>query len=228
MAAALLLGAGWTWLTRSVVVPAELALVGAYLAIWIPLLGAVAVAVARGGGSPVRDLGLRIAWIDVLWGLGVGLVARGATSLVELGVFGRTSGSGLVFETSWFAAVFGLVFATVLAGPFVEELFFRGLVLCAVERGSVERGAVERGADAGSRRLAPKLVALLVSTVLFSLLHLADAGANSWAAAGVTLASTLILGAVAGAVTLATGRLGAAMVGHAVYNGVLVWLLLAR
>ncbi|QTX05438.1 CPBP family intramembrane glutamic endopeptidase [Agromyces archimandritae] len=245
IAAALVLGGGWSWLTRTVVMPGELALAGAYLAVWVPLLAACTVAVVRGTRSPVRDLGLRFAWIDVLWGLGLGLVARAVTSLIELAAYGRTSGSGAFIQPGAFAVLFGLLFATVLAGPLIEELFFRGLLLRATLRtfprvdagprpsaGAAPGGGAPADAAApGGAHPAPLLrasiAAVAVPALVFALLHLADSAARSPASMAVTFASTLFLGLAAGTATVLTGRLGAAILAHAAYNGILVWLLLA-
>ncbi len=191
----------------------NLGLLLSYLVVWVPLLGACAIACyLRGTRSPARDFGLRFTWLDVLFGLGVGLLVRALASVIEIAVYGRMSLGGVTFgETiydGWW--MFGTLLAPILIAPFVEELFFRGLVLRATLRAGLASGG----------RGAASVVAVIVSAALFSLLHLVEV--SNVQTAIVLGLSTLILGLATGAISLFTGRIGGAMVAHATFNGSLI------
>jgi membrane protease YdiL (CAAX protease family) len=94
----------------------------------------------------------------------------------------------------------------------VEELFFRGLMMRALD---------DALHDAG--RLLRPLVALLVSTGTFMLLHMLPF------TGGVSLGlviGTFGVGLGCGILTVVTGRLGAAIIAHVTFNGVGVLLLM--
>jgi membrane protease YdiL (CAAX protease family) len=200
------------WL-RFLIFDGHLMLVVSYAVAWVPLLAACAYACfARGTRSLVRDFGLGITLVDVLLGLGAGLVARAIASVVELIAYGSTGSVGISFgETvydGWW--VFAAILAPVLFAPFVEELFFRGLLL---------RSSFIATSKSGSKRSAT-VVALLVSSVLFAAVHIMNTGdARAAATIGV---STLALGLGAGLIALSTRRIGGAMVAHATFNGSLL------
>lgn len=211
-ALALLASLACSWLTRTLVMPPDLQVLGAYLAVWAPLAATVLVAsVARGSRSLVRDFGLRFRWIDLLWGIGAGLIARATVSLVELAGSGRIAGLGVRLELpDGFAFWFGVILAPIVLGPFIEEVFFRGLALRAVER---EVGS-------GIRRPVAAVVSVVIVSLVFALLHVAQATTvgEAWRLG----AGSLVLGLAAGALTVLTGRLGGAIVAHAVFNGALI------
>jgi membrane protease YdiL (CAAX protease family) len=202
-----------TWL-RSASFPlfalgGNLALLFSYLVVWIPLLAACAFATyARGTRSLKRDLGLAITLTDIIFGLSVGLLARGLVSILEIVTTGRMGlGSvtlGEVVYNGWW--VFGALLAPIVLAPFVEELFFRGLVLRSVT-----------GLVPG--RFAPA-IAIFVSAMLFAALHLTQGPSPSQAI--VLGFSTLILGIAAGILAFLTGRIGASIVAHAVFNATII------
>ncbi|MET0864300.1 MAG: CPBP family intramembrane glutamic endopeptidase, partial [Nakamurella sp.] len=115
--------------------PARLALSAS--PVWIGLLGTAIWACRRhGSGSLVRDLGLRIKWIDLAIGLGAGLGLRliiGIWSVTYSRLTGQQpSGNlepilGAGFGTGLWLVINVLVIA--LIGPLIEEIFFRGLGL---------------------------------------------------------------------------------------------------
>lgn len=221
---------GWTALVRSVIIDPAIQVLGAYLAVWVPLLSTIFVATfVRGRRSLALDFGLRITWLDLCWGVGLGLLARAAVSGIELATSGRVAGFGVRLELpTGFELWFGLLLAPIVLGPFVEELFFRGLVLRAVERGA---GGGDRGdgGDHGTRVAAASVgaasVAVLTSALVFALLHMTQAatGAEAWRLG----AGSLVFGLAAGVATVLTGRLGAAIIGHMVFNGVLIVAVLS-
>jgi membrane protease YdiL (CAAX protease family) len=170
-----------------------------YLAVWIPLLGTVFVASRwRGTGSFVTDFGLRFRPIDLLWGLGIGLLARVAASVIEIGVYGRVAAPALILHDGWW--VFITLVAPLVIVPVVEELFFRGLLLRALERS------------------AGPYAAVAVSSLTFAALHLL--AATSGAQMIVVGLSTLIFGVAAGVLAIVTRRIGGTILAHAVFNAV--------
>ena len=104
--------------------------------LWAFLIGVPIVASRRKGNGPVRDLGLRMRWVDVPIGIGAGLV--GQLLLVPLvywpifKIIGHNENVSKVAEQLT-NKVHGpadtvLIFLLVAIGaPFAEELFFRGL-----------------------------------------------------------------------------------------------------
>ena len=185
-----------------------------YLAVWVPLLGAVLFACfSHGTRSLVRDFGLRVRPIDLLWGLSIGLLARVVASLIELAVYGHVgSGAAVLGETvhdGWF--LFAAVLAPVLLGPFVEELFFRGLLLRAVTATTTARGLSPRSAMG---------MAIGASALVFALVHLTGVhSANGMLVIGL---STLVFGLGAATVAALTGRLGGALIAHITFNALVV------
>ena len=183
--------------------------------------GGSAVSGGAGGGDAGNDirsgkslLRLSIRPIDLIWGLGVGLLARTVASLIEILGFGSIGTAGVTFgETvydGWW--LFGALLAPVLLAPFVEELFFRGLVLRGVYRQVTTLGAV--------RWAAP--IAVGVSGLTFALMHLVTIDPAHTATAVVVGASTLIFGLAAAALALATNRIGGAIVAHVTFNGLVI------
>ncbi|HZW41656.1 MAG TPA: CPBP family intramembrane glutamic endopeptidase [Agromyces sp.] len=213
---ALLASLAWTWVTRTAIIDPAVQVLGAFLAVWVPLLGSVLVASRlRGRRSLARDFALRFRWIDLLWGVAIGLLARTAVSLIEIASSGRIAGFGARLELpGGFLFWFGVLLAPIVIGPFIEELFFRGLVLRAVER--------QTGRGIG--HAASASVAVVISAMVFALLHIAQATtvSEAWRVG----AGSLVLGLATGAATVLTDRLGAAIIGHMVFNGVLIAAML--
>ncbi|WP_166787554.1 CPBP family intramembrane glutamic endopeptidase [Cryobacterium levicorallinum] len=177
---------------------------------------------ARAGGGDAGNgirsrkslLRLSIRPIDLIWGLGVGLMARTVASLMEILGFGSIGTAGATFgETvynGWW--LFGALLAPLLLAPFVEELFFRGLVL---------RGVYARVTALGAVRWAAP-IAVGVSGLTFALMHLVTIDPGNTATVVVVGVSTLIFGLAAAALALATGRIGGAIVAHVTFNGLVI------
>ena len=166
----------------------------------------------KGLGTLAADFGLRFQPIDVVLGLGLGIAAKVVAlvlTIVAISVTNHTPESGN-FELSpspvWIV-LNGFLVAAVLA-PVVEELFFRGLVLRAANNRVLRRGGTTARAVT---------TAIVVSSVSFAALHL-------YQSPDVTLliilgGSTLFIGVANSRATIWTGRLGAAIIAHAFYNG---------
>jgi membrane protease YdiL (CAAX protease family) len=115
-------------------------------------------------------------------------------------------------------AVFALLARRCLPPPLTRRPVARAVALAlpAVLLGAVEEEAVWRYAAFGALR--PELGAaatLVLSTIGFALIHLQELGARA-------LRSHLLTGVVFGSVYLATGRISAAILTHAVYNVLVV------
>jgi membrane protease YdiL (CAAX protease family) len=202
-----------SWLRTGPFYDGNVVLLASYLVVWLPFIAAVVyVSMVRGSRSLVRDMGLRLTVLDVFIGVGAALLARAAVGIVEIALTGRMIGLGVTFgETAydgWW--LFGTILAPVCIAPFVEELFFRGVLQRAVFR-------------TGSARLSPRtafIVSIIISATLFALLHLTQA-ANLTGALVLGL-SSLIFGMTAALIAGLTGRIGGAIVAHVVFNGSLV------
>jgi membrane protease YdiL (CAAX protease family) len=206
----------WTALVRTVIIPAWLQALGAYLVVWVPLGVALVVAARiarRTDAGPVLARPL-LQPIDLLWGVGAGLMMRGVSAVIELAILGRMSGTGLQLEIDPTMAWFTLLLAPVLLGPIIEELFFRGLTLPAL------RDATDAS---GATRVTSTVIAVLASSALFALLHTLESPSPTLAL--VTGLSTFAFGIAAALIVVLTGRIGGAIIAHIVYNGMLILLL---
>ncbi|WP_229229792.1 CPBP family intramembrane glutamic endopeptidase [Sinomonas cyclohexanicum] len=212
LAAALLAGRGAEPVLPYIVDPALRASAG-YAVVWLPLIAGL---VAAFWGQKMRrtatDLGLAIRPQDVLWGVGIGCLGRGAEHVCRLALAGPAGG----VPTMGTMAVAWGVLAPTLVAPLLEETYFRGLI---------QRGIATAGPPimAMGRRGA-MVLAVLLSSVVFAATHVVMLAAQPHMAAVAGLA-TLAFGLLAGTLTAATGRLGGAIVGHVAFNGIGVLVL---
>jgi membrane protease YdiL (CAAX protease family) len=178
------------------------ALTVAQLALWAGMLGVVVRSSrVKGAGRLAEDFGLRFARSDV----GVGVVTGLACQLVLVPAiylplqwaFGRHDISKPAKElarTAHGTPYIGFAFAVAIVAPVIEELFFRGLLLRALERRFGTGWAV-----AGS-------------SVAFGLAHFQ----------GLQLPALVAVGLVFGILRVRTGRLGPGILAHAAFNAVAV------
>lgn len=187
---------------------ATLAVAGVTL--WAGLLLACVVAVRRHGSGSLRDLGLvGLRRADVGAGIVSSIVARIAGAAAAAGLilvlpdesYGEST-SLLDQDRPGVAAAIVVVLVVVIGAPFVEELFFRGLVQTVLVR---RLGA------------AP---ALVVQAITFGAVHYQVGMAVGNFA--ITLAVISIAGLTLGIVRWHYGRLGPAIVAHAAFNLVAV------
>jgi membrane protease YdiL (CAAX protease family) len=206
---------------------AHLQIVLGFAATWVPFIAAVLVAVgisrragvgvpragvARESGDGIRSLtGWRFAPVDLLWGAGIGIVARCVATLVELVAFGRVAGGGALFGDidGWY--VFAAVIAPILIAPLIEETFFRGLL-----QGSLTAWLRTRGVTGAA------VVSVVAVAIVFTAVHLIGVGTVT----GIVTTGTPLLAFAlgVGALRTATGRIGGAVVAHVVFNALGVWL----
>ncbi|GAA3203699.1 CPBP family intramembrane glutamic endopeptidase [Microbacterium terregens] len=164
-----------------------------------------------------RATGIRSwRWMDLAYGLGVGLVVRAIVELVAP-TFGTLGGP---FGQPALATTVVLVIGAVLISPFVEEWFFRGLLLRAL-MDAMSGARVSR--IVGGPGVA-SVIAIVVSTCAFASLHFMPWGSNIALSLAI---GTFGVGLGCGILTVITGRLGAALIAHASFNAIGVVLLLA-
>lgn len=176
------------------------------LPLWLTLAAVTWVIVRRHGVRLRSALGLEQRWYDVPVGLVCGLAAQFLIiPLVYLPLTPHIDRQEIeeparrimaIADDATAATV--VVVAVVLVAPFVEELYFRGLLLRALWGRMGRVGTVA------------------LSAVLFGLAH----------AQLLQLPALVVFGLVAGTLVVATRRLAPAMWAHAAFNGVTVVQLL--
>ena len=175
----------------------------------------------RGLGSLRADFGFRLRPVDLAIGLGIGLLAKIISvviGVVAISITGHTpeQGNFVLPSSPLWIVVNGVLIATLIA-PIMEELFFRGLVLRAIRNYVLRfRGRTQ---PAGQQTQETAIVvAILGNSIAFALLHLYESS-------DVTLlialgGGTLVIGLLNSMIAIRTGRLGAAIVAHVVFNGI--------
>ncbi len=199
------------------------------LPIWIGLLGTAIWACRRHGtGSLIRDLGLRLKWIDLAIGLGAGLALRfaiGVWTVVYSSITGQQPTSNLesVLENGLGTGLWLVINALAIAviGPVIEEIFFRGVGLRSALASLWRRSDTARYADP-RRRI---WISIAATSAIFALLHVSEV--KDLTSAAVLLPGLFLAGWVLARLTIWSGRLGPAIVTHVVFNGVAVVALLA-
>lgn len=170
--------------------------------VWATELAAVALGTTGRGRSWRTDLGLRLRLVDLpvglVAGLGAQLLVGGGYALFGIDVEGPAR--SLISKGSGLGGLLGLVLLLALAAPVVEELMFRGLLLGGL-----------------SRRL-PTWAALVISSAVFAAVHFQP----------VQFVGLLVAGLTFGALALAFGRLGPALVAHICFNASTVLYLMSR
>ncbi len=183
----------------------------AQFGLWTGLLGACVIAVRKHGTGSLRDLGFRVRGVDLALGLGFGIAALIGVSLIArlllaLGIEPHRSSLVDPLRRGPLTVVV-IVFIAVIGAPFVEEMFFRGLVMS---------GLVSRwGAPIG----------IIAQAILFGLVHLGPTDARGNLGVFLIIAP---VGALLGTLRYGFKRLGPGMFTHAVYNAIIVTVALTR
>jgi hypothetical protein len=187
------------------------ALVVAVAVSYGPVVGALALGRRTRGAADRTTVAWSARPIDLLWGpvawlgiVGLQVVAVAALLLADVPIAGNldrvTDPAGGATDVVVPVVVFVVVFVVaVVVAPLVEELVFRGVVLAG---------------------LAPRIgttAAVVVQAVAFGGAHVDPARGS--AAVGTAVILTMV-GVGLGVITVATRRLGAAVVAHAIFNGV--------
>ena len=166
---------------------------------WIALAGWPLLTTALQGNGPRIDLGLRLTWSDLGWGLiggFIALMAGGAIALLLQAIFGEiTSAAGDVGselrDEGPMLAVVAFALCVAIGAPIAEEIAFRGMAYNALTKRGLSTAWV-----------------IAITTVAFSLFHLEPLRVP------ILLASGLVLGVL----RWKTRSLGAPIVAHAVNN----------
>jgi membrane protease YdiL (CAAX protease family) len=176
--------------------------------LWLGLLGVPWWASrTKGTGSLDRDFGLRARWVDVPVGvLGglvgqvvvVGLVLAPLTKALGIHNGGETA-QELVDRAHDVVGVVLLVLIVVIGAALFEELFYRGLVLRAIQRRYGDR------------------VAIAGSSLLFAVMHFQPADTIALTGTGVVFA----------VLAVRSGRLGPSICAHMAFNALAVISLLS-
>lgn len=179
--------------------------------LWVGLGGSALYASrTQGSGSLRQDFGLRFAPLDPLRGAPIGVGAQYVLGLLVVVAYQASGVSQKTInnlgqparQVTGLAHGWGdvlLILVVVVGAPVVEELFFRGLLLRALQ------------ARVGS------VAAVVVSGILFGLAHFEPLQLPVLAGFGVVL----------GVVALRTGRLGPGIFAHAAFNALAVYSILS-
>ncbi len=176
-----------------------------YVVLWSGWCAAIAYALIVG-----RPMGLlRWRFVDVVWGLTLGVVLRLAHGLLFVAPdtsFPSAASLSGAHALDWIATE---AVPIGLLAPIAEEFLFRGVILVGLYAILARR--------LGS--LAAAVSASLLSAGLFVLTH------SSFAAlSGADVTQLLAIGLINAALVILTGRIWAALVVHVVYNT--SWLVL--
>jgi len=174
---------------------------------WVALAGWPLFVTRWKGNGPRIDLGFRLTWSDVGWGVlagFVGLLFAGIVALITQAIAGDFSSAAgdVALELRddgpfWTLLLFAVMI--MVGAPIVEEIAFRGLLFNALRKKGV--GTV---------------LTIVISAVAFSAFHFEP----------IRFFLLLPIGLVYGWVRWKTGSLGAAMVAHGVNNAPAALVLL--
>lgn len=182
----------------------------ATLALWAGMIAAIVLAFLR---SRPRRL-LRLRPIDLLYGLGFGVLLRLAAGYLEIAGTGAAPwpsilrAEGTLPPGFWFDAVF----APVVLAPAIEEFFFRAVLLVAIF------SAVRRMTNS---RAWATFASVVATTLLFVGVHLVFESYTWWSVASIAL-----VGLVCGLLVATSARIWGALLAHVVFNGLWVAMLL--
>jgi uncharacterized protein len=198
-------------------VPPEWYVVSTLIGLWIGFFGAPWLASrTRGTKHLWADLGVRFRWID-LWGIAIGVGGQIVIALLyapfQHDIHDFNGPSQKLTGGAHGAGFLVVALATVFLAPFMEELFFRGLLFK-----SLARLFTPAGAGPTPARGAGVVLAVIVDGLLFGLAH------GEW----VQLAGLALFGMVLAAISYRTGRLGMNMVAHASFNAVAIVAILSQ
>lgn len=155
-----------------------------------------------GSGNLVRDLGFRARWVDLPLGIAGAVALTVVLTIVNVvsQAIGVPSGSNLteVSQEGRNVGLFLTLFVTAgIVAPLTEELLFRGMIL---------RGLQSRWGVATS---------IVVQAAVFGAAHVTPG--EGWGNVDLILSLTIMGVGLAGFSAL-TGRLGASITAHALFN----------
>ncbi len=187
--------------------PPEWYVISTLVGLWVGFIGAPWLASrTQGTRHLLSDLGVRFRWAD-LWGLAIGVGAQYGIALLywpfQHDIHNMNAPGQKLTGGAHGAGIVVVVVATVIVVPFMEELFFRGLLFKALARLFTPPGpGTTRARGAGV------VLAVIVDGLLFGLAH------GEW----VQFAGLALFGAILAAISYRSGRLGMNMLAHASFN----------
>jgi membrane protease YdiL (CAAX protease family) len=166
------------------------------------MLVAALVASWRKGHGPITDFGISIRWLDVPLGVVLGVATQYGAALLYVPLVRWTSVTTQQLEKpareltdrAHGGGVLLLFIVVAVVAPIVEEIFFRGLILRALQR-----------------RMSTGW-AIVVSAALFGAAHLEP----------LQFPALFVFGLVAAILATRTGRLGPGIWAHVAFNAVAV------
>ena len=166
---------------------------------WLGLAGWPLLVTKLRGNGPRIDLGLRLTWSDVRWGVGAGICALVVGTIVSgitiaiFGDFNSAAGEAAqeIVDEGSRPLLIAFGFMILVGAPIAEEVAFRGLLFAGLRK----RGF-------GS------VITVLISATAFALFHFEP----------VRFAVLLSIGLVLGLTRAKTGSLGASIIAHGVNN----------
>ena len=156
------------------------------------------------------DIGLTPRWADIGWGPVIWLAALGAQMAMAAIVVGldvpiSSNTDGVTELQADRTYIVSLVITAVIAAPIVEEMVFRGVVL------------------RGLRSCTPVVLAIVLQGVLFGTAHFDPIRGRGNLGLVMVLSG---VGIVFGAAAVLLRRIGPTMVAHAIFNGVVLTIVL--
>ena len=163
-----------------------------------------------GSDSLRTDIGLAPRWADLGWGPVIWLAALGAqiviaAVIVGLGVPISNNTEGITDLQTDRTYVVSIVITAVIAAPIVEEMVFRGVVL------------------RGLRSTTPAVLAIVLQGVLFGCAHVDPVRGRGNVGLVLVLSG---VGITFGAAAFLLRRIGPTIVAHAIFNGVVLLIVL--
>jgi CAAX protease family protein len=191
-------------------VPPEWYVVTTLVGLWIGFFGAPWLASrTKGTRHFLADLGVRFRLIDLV-GIVIGVAGQIVVVIMyapfQHDIHNFNAPSQKLTGGSHGGGFLIIAAATVILAPFMEELFFRGLLLKALIRIFTPVAAT------GRARVISVVLAVILDGLLFGLAH------GEW----VQLAGLAAFGVALAAISYRTGRLGMNMLAHASFNMVAV------
>lgn len=186
---------------------------------WIVLLATVGIVAHRRRESFVRSAGFGVRRLDALWLLvGMALQVVGALIYLPFHVSSddlEKPARDLIGQAGRLGPSFALLaVALVVGAPVVEEIFYRGLVVRALQRRFSGSATGDEGGDRAEsrRRRSTDVLAAVLGAMWFGLIHFEP----------LQLPALVLIGLVCALLTVRTGRLGPAIFCHAGFNLVTV------
>lgn len=171
--------------------------------LWATEVGTVLFAGEVRGGGVRHDFGVYVRALDIPVGLAAGVAAQvvvsGGYALLDrlVGGLDTDQTARAIAAKGEGARVVAVLVLFALVGPFVEELFFRGLLMRAMER------------------VTTKTVALIVTALIFAAIHFEL----------LLLPGLFVAGLLFGYLAQRSGRLGPPIFAHVGFNAATIVLL---